>query len=326
MGRKKVVAIGFYDKGNVGDEAFKAAFKTLFPLWDWTFRDQVPTNPNAYDAMVIGGGSVLDGFKLDLSGVTIPLGFIGVGLGEDPTGDLLVALQRAKVVVVRDRLSRQHYPAADYAPDLAFTNPFLGNPRPIGTKKVAFFANDFMAAKEGSASWVGDAFNWFTHEAANTCQKLMESGYQITFMPMCIGGIDDRRTAGAVIGRLKNPGTKNAAWLFGPREGQTLEQTVHNVIAESDLVVTQRFHGMVYAAQAGKPFVAISSHDKFLGLATDMGWSAGLVDYYGYQTGRFLTASDWAQAQDLSRLKRFAEAARNAWSTMSATVEGKLFG
>lgn len=331
MARKKILVIGWYNHGNVGDEAFKTAFQTLFPQFDFTFDTRPHDDTNAaFDAVWVGAGSYLDEHVGGLAGITIPMGFIGIGMNYQP-GDLLLSkMALAKALVVRDSLTMKALTQAGLspvlAPDLAFANPVLANnPQPEKVKKAVVLMNDFFMPKMGGESWQTAAWGWFQHEFSRALQGLIDDGYTVSFVPMCQGGIDDRRPAGAVIGYLPTEYQAKTEWVHSPGPNVPPEQVVHNAIAEADLVVTQRYHGMVFAAQMGKPFIAISGHDKVKGLAADMGWG-GCMDYYGFSRFTFRGTRRIVSASDPAQLLNYARKAKEQWNALSGTIAAAFGG
>lgn len=331
MARQKIAVIGWYNHGNVGDEAFKKAFQALFPQFDFDFQAHVPGNVNdVYDAVWVGAGSFLDEQVGGLEDVKLPTAFLGIGMGHAPGDRLLSVMAKAKALVVRDQLTFKNLISVglspEVAPDLAFANPVLANPTPPEGKKAVVLLNDFFCPKMGGTSWQKSAWDWFLHEFARTCEGLIYDGYELDFVPMCIGGIDDRRPAGMVQGYLPEQLFEKTKWMTtAPGTNVPHEQCVHNAIAEASLVITQRFHGMVYSAQMGKPFIAIAGHDKIKGLAGDLKWG-GVVDYYGFSRTMFRGTRKIVAGTDTDGLLEYAAYAKGRWSALSATIAAKFGG
>lgn len=331
MARQKIAVIGWYNHGNVGDEAFKKAFQDLFPQFDFDFQAHVPANVNEiYDAVWVGAGSFLDEHVGGLEDIKLPMAFLGIGMGNPPGDRLLSVMSGAKAVVVRDVLTRNALTSVglspELAPDLAFANPVLANPKPSEGKKAVVLLNDFFCPKMNGASWQSSAWNWFLHEFSRTCEGLIYDGYQLEFVPMCVGGIDDRRPAGMIQGYLPEQIFEKTRWMaVAPGAGVPHEQCVHNAVAEADLVITQRYHGMVFAAQMGKPFIAISGHDKIKALASELSWG-GVVDYYGFSRTMFRGTRKIVAGTTTDGLLEYAAKAKARWVDLSAIIAAKFGG
>lgn len=89
-------------------------------------------------------------------------------------------------------------------------------------------------------------------------------------------------------------------------------------IAESEFVITMRFHGMVYSTMVGTPFICISTHDKMVDFAKDLKWN-GLVDYYGFNKKNFLNVLSSTPNKEL--LNDYAREAKAQWQS---TTDGDV--
>ena len=69
----KVLVLGFYDRSNLGDEAFKNAFKIIFPNVEFTFEnsDETVVDPSPYDAVICGAGNLVNPYFLDKFKITL---------------------------------------------------------------------------------------------------------------------------------------------------------------------------------------------------------------------------------------------------------------
>lgn len=60
-----LLVIGYYDKGNLGDEAYKEIMGQFFPgdILDFILSDKISTvNVNLYDAIIVGGGDLINDY------------------------------------------------------------------------------------------------------------------------------------------------------------------------------------------------------------------------------------------------------------------------
>lgn len=319
---KRGFVLGWYGHGNLGDEAFQPCFKSLFPSATLTFGDSIPSDINDYDFLWIGGGSFLDQAvpnpsKID---IRIPIGFIGVGVGAHVSDEYLALLKKAKIIVVRDHLSVAYMPSGinfTVASDLVFSTPPEASYAP--TKKVTVLLNDFLTPPKDAADWKQLSFNWFVNQFSKVCDKFIDKGYEVHFYPMCISrSFDDRRTAASVISKIEN--RDNVVWHL-----QSDTNTFFSQLATSELVISQRLHGMIYSAKLGVPFIALSCHDKTKGFVKDLGWG-GVVDYYGFtedfftSTYQYVTYPPTALKDNIRLLGNYQRAAMKRWEKVSDTI------
>lgn len=314
MGSKNGCVVGWYASKhkNIGDEAFKPAFQKIWPDFEFTFVNHVPKNINDFDFIWFGGGSFLDQHlpnphKLDIK---IPVGFIGVGAGHVHQ-DYLPLLKRAKAVVVRDKESQKALPGSLYMPDLVFSLDDFPIPEKSG--KITILLSDFITPHSDSRSWQYAAYEWFMLEFSSVCDELVKRGHYLEFVPMCTGEVDDRRVAGALISRMSNRSC--VTWnldILGLDE-------FRNKINSSDLVITQRLHGMIFSVLSEVPYLNISFHDKMVNLNKDIGWQ-GYIDYYGFNKKIFLNLLE--EKTSLEKLKDYKNKSKELIKCTSATVKG----
>jgi len=308
----KIFVLGWYGHGNLGDEAFRPAIKNLFPDQQFQFGDHIPDKINQdYDELWVGGGSFLDQRLKNIELVTIPIGFIGVGIGHTVEPHNLAALRRAKFVIVRDHVSVRRCPNAYFAPDVVFSRKDLhAVPRPANTQKnVVVLLNDFFYPGWECPEWKSFSFYRFSQEFAKVCESFASEGYWIKFLPMCVTtDIDDRKIAGALISRMK---TKSKAVWYTDKI--ITEHFMMDQIAKADVVITQRLHGAIYAMIAQRPVVVIRAHDKLAGLLEDTQWS-GHLDYYGFTDKEFFDV--FRKIEGKSIAKEYIEYAQKRWGEL----------
>jgi len=312
MDRKSIAVVGWYDHGNLGDEAFKVAFKSLFPEWSFTFFDKVPINWKEFDALFVGGGSFLDKQLDRINDVKIPTAFIGVGVESNTHPYNIEAMKRAKIVV-----ARHPNPYGYHAPDLVFASNL---PKyQCERDQITVLVNNHFSPHPNCEEW---KLRWWDCYAVEMAQALdimiKRTGLPIHFYPMCLNPhVDDRRAAAYIIDRM----VKKEATVFHCIDPS--ERDLVRLIARSKVVVTQRFHGMVYSALLGTRFVGINGHQKMSSLAKELDWKA-MSPYYGFTVSSFLTAID--NSHDISGVTKYCERAKATWRDMSALIRRELFG
>src|ERR1700690_1777427 len=127
----KINILGWYNKGNCGDEAFKLAFKKIFPTEELRFCTPDETTWPGADIHILGGGDVIKPYYLDYiknyrmqhPGVVKDFYIVGAGLGYESELDLLKDL-RPKTMFLRNLedvyLAQAKGFDAEYTPDLVF--------------------------------------------------------------------------------------------------------------------------------------------------------------------------------------------------------------
>jgi polysaccharide pyruvyl transferase WcaK-like protein len=319
MDSKRIFVLGWYGHDNIGDESFKTAFQSLWPQFAFTFGDKIPKDIDTYSAMWVGGGSFLESYQKGIEKVTIPLAFLGVGLSKDVHPLNKEAMDRAKIVVVRDQASLEFHPSAIVGPDLAMASPTEEpNLDPPG-KNVVILLNEFMATRGNQPTWQTRAFDWFCHEFAGACDRLVDEGFQLRFLPMCTGVIDDRRMAAYIIGKMEKP--NKVYWGLELLDEHKLRAEIN----QARMVISQRFHGIVFSIQMGTPFIPILVHDKINGIVTDTGWPAS-VNYFGLHKDAVKRAWDSAWSADRQTLLDYAQDARKSWESISVIVANAFSG
>jgi hypothetical protein len=315
LARKKILVVGYYGKGNVGDESFRPAFQAVWPQWDFEFADKIPEAYEHFDAIIIGGGSLLSAPLQTPFPQTLnrPVAFVSVD-DHAPHAAYKGLLKEAKVVLSRSPGTKHRF-----APDIVFALTPDKAEVEVKAKVASVFMNDFFPAKADHPKYKHVAWDWFAHEFAGAMDAMIEGGWALDFIPMCSGAVDDRRTAGSVISLMKHS-ARAGWWVMQPEE-----RSIKVAIASSKLVISARYHGCIFAAMQGVPFIAISSHDKFNDLAKYMTMDWAATPYYGFQKAHLLqrlASADgngrWAWLKALD--------AKRTWKDISASVEQKLFG
>lgn len=280
----KVLVLGFYGKNNVGDNLFCDAFRSLFQDFHFTFTD-VLTIDNIKDTSIIfiGGGSFLSESPnlseqcLNLL-KTKMLFYIGVGAETDIHiihKDLmmlaaLIAIRSPEGIEKVKKLNKN----VIQIPDLVYSlykkhNKYQPN------KSVLILPNICVVPQNNSDHWKYNSWEHFKFEFSQFLDYLVENKYKINFLPMCKNDEqNDNNAAIEIINAMKYR-----------RLSHILNNNIDNIDAaidifsKYDVIITQRYHGIILAELATIPYIAIHHHDK---LKQSYLNSGKFVSYYSF--------------------------------------------
>jgi len=310
-----IYVYGWYNNGNLGDEAFKDSFRYLWPDHDFTFTSSINKDVNNYDHMIIGGGSFLEQRIPKIETVAIPISFIGVGGCSCPDSKTKLLMDRADRIIFRD-MDALKYHSGDRVSaisDLVFAR----NLKPLGLpkkKKITVFLNDFITPRNGKGSpdWKSVIYTYFLHKFPQQMDRLARD-YEVILFPMCINPyIDDHRVAATLVGRSQYP--EKYHWLLAEQD----ELSLRREISESQFVITQRFHGIVYSVIEETPVLTMTMHSKFSSLCNMLGLP--LVNYYEYTT-KELNELLGDLALPTEKLREYKEKKATEWGELKEGIK-----
>ena len=324
---KKVLVLGWYDQGNLGDESFKQSFRLLWPELDFTFSNFVPSDQSAFSGCFIGGGNFLDGNFPGLGLLRLPTAFVGVGVGGVVSPQFADVLVRAKAIVVRDHTSVRNLPpevdpaSVVAASDLFFARPASSVPTwsgPMSNKVVVLLSAHFMA-RAGAPDWFSKGWTNFSRNLATVLDILVERGASVSFLPMSVNRAhSDVHAASETISQMLHGHKVRSVDSF------LTEQEILQEVSESSLTLSLRLHGMIFAASTGCPFVAFCGHDKSHFMARSMRWQDSL-DIYTAGWQEMLRLIDSAVRGKSVESRRAIEEARKQWLAVSDFVTTRLW-
>ena len=309
----KVFVYGWYGMGNLGDEAFKESFRRLWPNIEFTFSSNIPIAVNdCYDAFWIGGGSFLEQHIPRLDYVRIPISLYGVGSTLSPSPVVREAMERAETIVFRDRTGAKCWPSSHVLCDLVFAREDIVPVSGRKKKQVTVFLNDFITPYGKALEWKSLSYYWYLQEFSKILDRLSAT-HRIKLFPMCINPrVDDRRVAGAVMGRSEYP--QKYDWILA----EQTEDDLRKSIRESEFVITQRFHGLVYSLLEEVPCITISAHDKFSSLCREL--NLPMVDFYGMTDASFGLAMSKLGGFMSDKVISYKKEGIESWQKMASKV------
>jgi polysaccharide pyruvyl transferase WcaK-like protein len=275
-----ILVYGWYHQGNLGDDLFVESFQQLFPTYHFRFVNQIAAEDlKDVDGVFIGGGSLL-GENLNLKGnntlyllLQKKIFYIGVGAETAIHSSHCAPMSAAQLIAIR---SPEHLdkvkvlnPNAIAIPDIVHSLSFATNNAPI-EKSVLVVPNILVVPTWSDPHWKHASWEYFKNEFAQFLDGLVESKYQVNFLPMCVNPkLDDRSAASEIVNRMTH---RHSKYLLD--KPQTLSEVI-SIMSQYQAVITQRYHGIVLAEMAKVPCLTIYHHDK---LKNSAGPS---VSYYG---------------------------------------------
>lgn len=260
-----VLVYGWYNKKNVGDDLFAAAFKLLFANCNFTFTSSfTKDNIQNTDAVFIGGGSFLNesiNISNDLFEIlkTKKILYIGVGAETDIHPMHISLMKQAKLIAIRsnhvEKIKAINCNVISI-PDLVYCLPVTTSSYKID-KSVLILPNIAVVPRWNDPHWKHVAWDYFKTEFVQFIEDLIADKYTIKFFSMCSNHeIDDTWAAVEIINRM----SKRHNDYFINKEIDS--QSVPELMSKFNVVITQRYHGIVLSEMVGVPHLTISHHDK----------------------------------------------------------------
>ncbi len=263
----KILVYGWYNKGNLGDDLFVDAFRTLFPRFEFVFTDKITSDHlKGIDAVFLGGGSFLDS-PLKYKGEStfeelkrLKIFYLGVGSETIFHPTHLELLKVAKLIAIRSKANLDELINLNFntivIPDLIFSLPPIEPVEKID-KSILVVPNVYTIPLWDDPHWKHVSWDFFKTEMCQTLDELIRDGYKIDFLPMCVNpDLNDNFAIIELVNRMRH--RKSCRLLDKPTDYQSAVQ----VFSKYQAVITQRFHGAILADLAGTPSFTIHHHDK----------------------------------------------------------------
>lgn len=263
--KRKINFVGWYDQRNIGDEAFRLAHDVLFPDSDKIYDQN--SNYDSDSLIVLGGGDVVLPYYIDTIPQSRDFYVLGCGLGYQ---DEIKFLENRDVkhAIFRNAADAEAALAlgmkSEFAPDITFVvdpeNYKKSCSLPTSSravKKLCVLLTDQISPsplqKESALLSYFDYFKW---ELASSLDFLSEF-YDIYWLPFSDHENDrDLRIIYDVQGRMAE---KQSSYVL-PYPGSP--EAALSIISEMDLVVSMKFHGVMFSTNLGIPFVNIGVSRK----------------------------------------------------------------
>ena len=275
-----ILVYGWYHQENLGDDLFMDAFRALWPTFDFKFVNIILSQDlKKADAVFIGGGSFLGEALVVENQETYQelkekrVFYIGVGAETKIHATHYELIRLAELIAVRS--SKKINPITDINRNVMVIPDLVHYLKPSNSivkldKSVLVIPNIAVVPQWNDDHWKHAAWDYFRTEFAQFLDNLVEDGHTLHFLPLCTNYyLDDRMAAAEIVNRMVCRSNK---YLL-PKKNDL--SSVTETMSRYNLVITQRYHGIVLAEMTGTPYISISHHDK---LKNPKGQS---LSYYG---------------------------------------------
>jgi hypothetical protein len=304
---KNICVYGFYNKYNLGDNFFIEAFTHLFPNYTFDFVDRLTASTlNKSEAVFIGGGSFLN-IKPEIDKDAIDLlkakkiCYLSVGGETDIHPEHLELLKLAKLIVIRNSEYIKKFKEVNdnicHYPDFVYSLQHLLPKEKLPNEKIsiAILSNINVVPNYNSESWQSSSWDYFKSEFAQSIDELI-SKYKITFLPFSTNAsVNDINASIEIINRARY----RSKFTINDNIGETFAEIASN-LNNYDLIITQRYHGIVLAEMLNIPYVSIHHHDK---LKPHYPYNGNYLSYYNFNKSSLLESIDILLNIDKNKLK-----------------------
>lgn len=297
----KIVVYGWYYQGNLGDELFMEAFSYLFPNYELIFTNCISKRQlEGADGVFIGGGSFLgDNLMVDKDAWDSlqqkKIFYLGVGTETAFHPVHRHLMKRARLIATRtpehiEKVKELNSQVIGI-PDLVYCLPAPTAQKPM-KRSVLILPNIMVVPKWSEPHWKHAAWSYFKSEFAQCLDELSEQEYNIDFLPMCIN--PELNDAHAAIELINASQYRGFRLLVHDKPANI--QSALEIMSGYDVIVTQRFHGIVLSDMIGASYVSIYHHDKLKN-------SAGVnISYYGTSKAQLKSSIERQYSSKVSTL------------------------
>ncbi len=242
----KIGILGYYGKGNKGDNLFQQKFTEIFyPYGDVTVFSADSPEIKEQDVIVVGGGSLINDKFFYFKNPNLAAKHIFLNVNITQYNDGIPARFPDAMWVVRDLESLKYCPVATYCPDILLTHKFESLPP---KRKIAVVCNHFCQKDLFSKdSALKTRAEYKAQELVDFCAWMGDFGWETAWVAM-----------------QEAPEVKDSvfsSYLFGLNNFRG-EIGGIEVARDARILLSYRFHGSVIAITQGKRFLNLNSDDK----------------------------------------------------------------
>ncbi|MBA1146040.1 polysaccharide pyruvyl transferase family protein [Ectothiorhodospiraceae bacterium WFHF3C12] len=279
---------GWYGKNNCGDESFKYAHPFFFTGCDLNYDEDRFASSHV---KVMGSGNVVtEGVTERLKATDCPVFALGVGLRSPADVALLEGIDLREAVFRSRRdaqLASDKGIKAIYAPDIAFclepegiTSVDSSLSRSADKRKLGVILAEQARGRSSTRDSYMEYLKWGLARALDA----LTSNYDIVFIPFSNRAFaSDVTLAQDVVRRMRYPDVEILQQVFDPLD-------MLRFIGNFDMIVSMKFHGLIFSTIMGIPFVNVGLTRKTQGYCLEERLERQSVDRFTFTEGRFLDA------------------------------------
>jgi Polysaccharide pyruvyl transferase len=271
--------LGWYNHGNIGDEAYKLAFPILFPDNEFNFSENIKGTP---DTIILGGGDVFSSKFLDM--LKKYPDAKKYALSVNLRSENLDGLDQFTKVICRNNIV---HPKVSVMPDFTF---ILQGDVTNGKKLIKELFDKYKA--ELYENVVILTLNCFLCSQ----NKLLGRDY-VTFEKICydLAKLMDETSASFILmpfgnGFPQNDRISNGCVYVNTKfynknvlvfDELTVQQTL-DIYAAADAAITTRLHAAIFSCIGGTPMIDITHHTKNKMFMEFIGKEEWSIDYWHF--------------------------------------------
>lgn len=303
-----VNVFGYYGHNNAGDEAFKLVFDQVFEGRAVKYLARIENLPEAHRPLVVGGGALLNDYflrpirdvrNIHLVGCSLPYGVadtakVGALAGQVKT---LLIRSRADVTALREAGL-----PAEFVPDIVFA--LDRTPEPVPQELLASWtalpprqygrhaqtaivclSDDYHVAYSEAKPAGFTRIEAFKNELAQALDTISEK-FNLLFLPFSVWySARDYLFAHDVVRRMRR---RELALVV--ERSLSPERIMDVIAATPGIVISMKYHGLVFGLAAGRFCINIGSTRKNRDLMVDAGLDGLSFPYERFTAARLVGA------------------------------------
>lgn len=261
-----LVFVGWYGRGNSGDEAFKEVHELLFPGVPKTWLCDEEFTPAPDDVYVLGGGDVFLDYYICRLPKDAPFFAYGVGLTSPEWKDKVLEYgDRLQGIWLRNREDAEYLKAkglnAHYTPDITFQlkekiaaepDPMPDWPAPGEKLLVVMPSNNAQQDAARSGKFAEYFYQEYMKFSLAAQLDELAKYYSVLLLPLSFDSNDmDVLYCHEIASMMRHRLKVRIA------EEQLPPLKTARLVGKASLVLSMKFHGLMYATMGGVPFVNI---------------------------------------------------------------------
>ena len=286
-----IFVYGWYNHSNLGDESYKISFRKIWPEHHFTFCDKVTDNcVDKYDLCIIGGGDVIVEKNLVyISRFNCPK--IALSVTITPLS-LMPEIHVLNHIYVRDISSYNNlitygHKNVTLIPDISIIlqgnkeqglnlirQIFEKNGSDKYNKVYTININSHLIGKPDTCSKNNNMFYKMLYDIVEVIDKTNAS---FLFLPFGTSLPWDDRVSNGLVNSYTKFHKKNCVIY----DILSLQDSL-DIMSASDMIITSRFHGLIFGIGNNVPTIPISFHDKMKGYCNTI--NKRYIDYWNFSS------------------------------------------